>query len=83
MLIPHGRSTCAETVPPASASKVSTTSSKVPSSHGARLTPALKGVARSDTVTPPCSISAMRSDSAADSTAARACITDGCEASAA
>ena len=48
MLIPHGNSTSADSVPLASASKVSTTSSKVPSSHGARLTPPLEGVARAD-----------------------------------
>ena len=66
-----------------SASKVSATSPNVPSSNGDRLTPAATGVARSDTVTPSWSISAMRSDSAADSTDARAWITDGWEASAA
>ena len=83
MLIPQGRSTCADSVPLASASKVSTTSPKGPSSHGDRLTPPVKGVARNDTVTLSWSISAMRSESAADSRAACSCITDGCEASAA
>ncbi len=82
-LIPHGSSTSADSVALASASKVSTTSSTVPSSQGARLTLPVAGVARSVTATRPWSISAMRSDSAADSTDACAWITDGWEASAA